>query len=104
MFFFLHSFAIEMASTSNAIIQCTSSSSFEYDVFVSFRGEDTRNSFTGFLFEALKKQGIEAFKDDKDIRKGESIAPELIRAIEGSHVFVVVFPRTMLPQLGACVN
>ncbi|KAG4390261.1 hypothetical protein GLYMA_06G260100v4 [Glycine max] len=83
-----------MASTSNAIIQCTSSSSsFEYDVFVSFRGEDTRNSFTGFLFEALKKQGIEAFKDDKDIRKGESIAPELIRAIEGSHVFLVVFSK-----------
>ncbi|XP_028236970.1 toll/interleukin-1 receptor-like protein, partial [Glycine soja] len=91
LFFFLHSFAIEMASTSNAIIQCTSSSSF--DVFVSFRGEDTSNSFTGFLFEALKKQGIEAFKDDKDIRKGESIAPELIRAIEGSHVFVVVFSK-----------
>ncbi|RZC09272.1 TMV resistance protein N isoform E [Glycine soja] len=82
-----------MASTSNAIIQCTSSSSFQYDVFVSFRGEDTRNSFTGFLFGALKKQGIEAFKDDKDIRKGESIAPELIRAIEGSHVFVVVFSK-----------
>ncbi|KAH1127672.1 hypothetical protein GLYMA_06G259400v4 [Glycine max] len=84
-----------MASTSNAIFQCTSSSSssFEYDVFVSFRGEDTRNSFTAFLFEALKKQGIEAFKDDKDIRKGESIAPELIRAIEGSHVFLVVFSK-----------
>ncbi|KAL5147550.1 TMV resistance protein N [Glycine soja] len=65
----------------------------EYDVFVSFRGEDTRNSFTGFLFQALKKQGIEAFKDDKDIRKGESIAPELIRAIEGSHVFLVVFSK-----------
>ena len=82
-----------MASTSNAIIQCTSSSSFEYDVFVSFRGEDTRNSFTGFLLQALKKEGIEAFKDDKDIRKGESIAPELIRAIEGSHVFLVVFSK-----------
>ncbi|RZC09231.1 TMV resistance protein N [Glycine soja] len=82
-----------MASASNVIIQCTSSSSFEYDVFVSFRGEDTHNNFTGFLFEALKKQGIEAFKDDKDIRKGESIAPELIRAIEGSHVFLVVFSK-----------
>ncbi|KAL5147504.1 Protein SUPPRESSOR OF npr1-1, CONSTITUTIVE 1 [Glycine soja] len=57
-------FAIEMAFTSNDVIQCTSSSSFEYDVFVSFRGEDTRNSFT-----------------------------ELIRAIEGSHVFLVVFSK-----------
>ncbi|RZC09178.1 TMV resistance protein N isoform B [Glycine soja] len=82
-----------MAFTSNDVIQCTSSSSFEYDVFVSFRGEDTRNSFTGFLLQALKKEGIEAFKDDKDIRKGESIAPELIRAIEGSHVFLVVFSK-----------
>ncbi|KAL2327875.1 hypothetical protein Fmac_021302 [Flemingia macrophylla] len=63
-----------------------------YDVFVSFRGE-TRNNFTGFLFEALRRKGIHAFKDDKDINKGESIAPELLQAIEGSRLFIVVFSK-----------
>ncbi|KAK7405137.1 hypothetical protein VNO78_06335 [Psophocarpus tetragonolobus] len=80
---------------SNAINQCTSSSSHlirTYDVFVSFRGE-TRNNFTGFLFQALEKRGIDAYKDDKDIRKGASIAPELLQAIEGSRVFIVIFSK-----------
>ncbi|KAL2327872.1 hypothetical protein Fmac_021299 [Flemingia macrophylla] len=63
-----------------------------YDVFVSFRGE-TRNNFTGFLFEALRRKGIHAFKDDKDINKGESIAPELLQAIEESRLFIVVFSK-----------
>ncbi|KAG5032962.1 hypothetical protein JHK82_016525 [Glycine max] len=64
-----------------------------YDVFVSFRSEDTRNNFTGFLFQALSRKGIDAFKDDKDLKKGESIAPELLQAIEGSCLFVVVFSK-----------
>ncbi|KAG5020621.1 hypothetical protein JHK87_016476 [Glycine soja] len=64
-----------------------------YDVFVSFRSEDTRNNFTGFLFQALSRKGIDAFKDDKDLKKGESIAPELLQAIEGSRLFVVVFSK-----------
>jgi len=64
-----------------------------YDVFVTFRGEDTRNNFTGFLFDALEKKGIYAFRDDRNLPKGESIGPELLRAIEGSQVFVAVFSR-----------
>ncbi|CAJ1978734.1 unnamed protein product [Sphenostylis stenocarpa] len=81
---------------SNAIIHCNSSSSHlipTYDVFVSFRGEDTRNNFTGFLFEALGKMGIDVFKDDTHLKKGEFIAPELLQAIEGSRIYVVVFSK-----------
>ncbi|KAK7342576.1 hypothetical protein VNO80_25531 [Phaseolus coccineus] len=81
---------------SNAIIRYTSSSSLAihtYDVFLSFRGEDTRNNFTGFLFQALHAKGIDAFKDDEDLKKGESIAPELLQAIQGSRVFIVVFSK-----------
>ncbi|CAK8577201.1 unnamed protein product [Lathyrus sativus] len=62
-----------------------------YDVFVSFRGEDTRNNFTDFLFHALQTQGIFAFRDDTNLPKGESIAPDLLHAIQHSHIFVVVF-------------
>ncbi|KAG2376900.1 TMV resistance protein [Vigna angularis] len=79
---------------SNAIVQYSSSSSHvinTYDVFVSFRGEDTRNNFTGFLFQALRRKGIHAFKDDQDLKKGESIAPELLQAIQASRLFIIVF-------------
>ncbi|RDX76722.1 TMV resistance protein N, partial [Mucuna pruriens] len=81
---------------SNTIIQRTSSSSHvvrTYDVFVSFCGRDTRNNFTAFLFEALRRNGIDAFKDGQDLKKGESIAPELLQAIQGSRVLVVVFSK-----------
>ncbi|XP_020226171.1 disease resistance protein RPP5 isoform X2 [Cajanus cajan] len=64
-----------------------------YDVFVSFRGEDTRNNFTSFLFHDLSRNGIVAFKDDTHLHKGESIAPELLQAIEGSRLFIVVFSK-----------
>ncbi|KOM50311.1 hypothetical protein LR48_Vigan08g113800 [Vigna angularis] len=81
---------------SKAIVQYTASSSHpinRYDVFVSFRGKDTRNNFTGFLFEALRRKGIDAFKDDEDLKKGESIAPELLHAIQSSRLFIVVFSK-----------
>ncbi|RDY06491.1 TMV resistance protein N, partial [Mucuna pruriens] len=78
--------------SSNAIILSTPSS-YLYDVFVSFRGEDTRNNFTAFLFYALQKNGIDAFKDDADLKKGESIAPELLQAIQASRIFIVVFSK-----------
>ncbi|XP_017432943.1 disease resistance protein Roq1 isoform X2 [Vigna angularis] len=82
--------------SSNAIVQYTASSSHainRYDVFVSFRGEDTRNNFTGFLFQALRRKAIYAFKDDEDLKKGESIAPELLHAIQSSRLFIVVFSK-----------
>jgi len=64
-----------------------------YDVFVSFRGTDTRLNFTDHLFAALKRKGIFAFRDDTKLQKGESIAPELFHAIEASQVFIVVFSK-----------
>ncbi|KAH1247725.1 TMV resistance protein N [Glycine max] len=83
---------------SNTIIQYNSSSSSHairttYDVFFSFRGKDTRNNFTAFLFDALSQNGIHAFKDDTHLQKGESIAPELLQAIQGSRLFLVVFSK-----------
>ena len=80
---------------SNTIIQCSPSTHTKrkYDVFVSFRGEDSHNNSTGFLFEALQKKGIDAFRDDAGLNKGESIAPKLLQAIEGSRLFIVVFSK-----------
>ncbi|GJW82168.1 Toll/interleukin-1 receptor domain-containing protein [Tanacetum coccineum] len=46
---------------------------FKYDVFLSFRGEDTRNNFVGHLYQALQRNSIETYKDDEKIDKGERI-------------------------------
>ena len=61
-----------------------------YDVFLSFRGEDTRNGFTGHLCKALCDNGIYTFIDD-DLQRGEEISEELLKTIERSMISVVVF-------------
>jgi len=66
---------------------------WKYDVFVSFRGEDTRNNFTDHLFGALHKKNIVAFRDDTKLKKGENISSELLQAIEGSRILIVIFSK-----------
>ncbi|XP_031383960.1 TMV resistance protein N-like [Punica granatum] len=70
-----------------------SSSAFQrskYDVFLSFRGEDVRNNFISHLRYALAQKEINTFIDDH-LRRGEEISSELVEAIEGSRIAVVVF-------------
>ena len=61
-----------------------------YDVFLSFRGEDTRSGFTSHLHQALCDKGINTFIDN-DLHRGEEISQELVRAIESSMISVIVF-------------
>ena len=63
---------------------------FTYDVFLSFRGEDTRYGFTGNLYKALCDRGIHTFIDDEDLQSGEEITPALVKAIEESRIAIVV--------------
>ncbi|GJX21334.1 disease resistance TIR-NBS-LRR class family protein [Tanacetum coccineum] len=79
-----------MASTSVSSIQ----NSFKYDVFLSFRGEDTRNTFVGHLYQALKEKGIETYKDDEKIEQGKKINYQLMRSIQESRFFIIVFSKT----------
>ena len=69
----------------------SSTSVKEYDVFISFRGTDTRKGFTSFLYDALKKEGIKTFIDSDDLEKGDQISPVLLEAIEASAIAVIVF-------------
>ncbi|PWA94291.1 disease resistance protein (TIR-NBS-LRR class) family [Artemisia annua] len=78
-----------MASTSTSSIQ----KSFKYDVFLSFRGEDTRYNFVSHLYKALEQQGIQTYKDDEKIEKGEMIDTQLIKSIEDSRFYIIVFSR-----------
>ncbi|XP_061358228.1 TMV resistance protein N-like isoform X6 [Gastrolobium bilobum] len=76
----------------NSIQSSTSSPRIcKYDVFISFRGSDTRNSFVDHLFAHLSRKGLFAFKDDKRLGKGEPIKSQLLQAIEDSRVSIVVF-------------
>ncbi|BAT92384.1 hypothetical protein VIGAN_07108900 [Vigna angularis var. angularis] len=62
-----------------------------YDVFISFRGSDTRNSFVDHLYSHLLRKGIFVFKDEHKLRKGESISSQLLQAIRGSRISIIVF-------------
>ncbi|PRQ34066.1 putative toll-like receptor, P-loop containing nucleoside triphosphate hydrolase [Rosa chinensis] len=64
---------------------------WNFDVFLSFRGEDTRTGFVSHLFRELQyRQVFKTFKDDRELEIGASISPELLRAIEQSHLAIVV--------------
>ena len=71
----------------------TSTLTYKYDVFVSFRGEDTRTNFTDHLSTTLEGKKIRVYKDDKNLPRGEFIWTELMKAIETSRIAVVVFSK-----------
>ncbi|KAJ9552639.1 hypothetical protein OSB04_016684 [Centaurea solstitialis] len=61
-----------------------------YDVFLSFRGVDTRDSFTDHLYERLVQAGIHTFRDNDEIAIGEELKPEIEKAIEASLGSIVI--------------
>ncbi|GJV66875.1 TMV resistance protein N-like protein [Tanacetum coccineum] len=65
--------------------------SWNYDVFVSFRGEDIRKTFVNHLFSDFERKGIYAFKDDKKLKRGEEISSGLYEAIQQSRFSIVIF-------------
>ncbi|XP_059461811.1 disease resistance protein RUN1-like [Corylus avellana] len=87
--------AIRTSRSPKAIFSSSSSpcSNWIYDVFLCFRGEDTGKNFTDHLYFALRDAGIKIFKDDNELRKGQYLASELIRAIQGSKISIIVFSR-----------
>nr|XP_043637717.1 disease resistance protein RUN1-like [Erigeron canadensis] len=78
---------------SSSIITTSSSSSrsWKYDVFLSFRGEDTRKTFVDHLYFALEQHGILTYKDDVTLDRGDTIGPSLLKAIEESEIALVIF-------------
>lgn len=76
-----------MASSSSS-----NDSQKEHEVFISFRGEDTRKTFTGHLNAALKRCGIKTYID-YDLRRGDEISHTLLKAIEKANLSVIVFSK-----------
>ncbi|KAM0008208.1 putative TIR domain, P-loop containing nucleoside triphosphate hydrolase [Helianthus debilis subsp. tardiflorus] len=79
-----------MASTSSSSKSAPTTTHYEYDVFLSFRGEDTRHSFTDHLYKALHQAGIRTFRDDDEIREGQQLKPEIERSITSSRASIIV--------------
>ncbi|KAF3951327.1 hypothetical protein CMV_023008 [Castanea mollissima] len=87
--------AIENASSSSSSIlpSSTPGCKYEYDVFLSFRGTDTRNNFTDHLYYRLKQVGISTFRDDERLEQGTEINSGLPRAIDESKIAVVILSK-----------
>ncbi|WKA11584.1 hypothetical protein VitviT2T_029068 [Vitis vinifera] len=60
------------------------------DVFLSFRGEDTRNNFTAYLDQELRTQRIDCFIDEEKIERDKAISPALVAATENSMFSIIV--------------
>ncbi|KAL7218271.1 hypothetical protein ACSBR2_011528 [Camellia fascicularis] len=71
----------------------SSNSHCSYDVFLSFRGEDTLKTFTDHFYTALVHAGFRTFRDDDKIERGENIKLELNKAIQESKISIVVFSK-----------
>ncbi|XP_031398459.1 TMV resistance protein N-like [Punica granatum] len=86
---------------------------WRYDVFLSFRGEDTRRNFTSHLYYPLEEYGFNVFMDDTELPRGKDISSQLTEAIRNSRMSVIVFSgsyassRWCLQELGEileCMN
>ena len=95
MYFFFHAdlFRDSMASSSSSCSSIFSTSQWTYDVFLSFSGEDTRNTATDFIYYAFKQKGIYTFKDDEKLEIGKTIEAELFKAIKESRFAVVILSK-----------
>ncbi|XP_060674355.1 TMV resistance protein N-like [Ziziphus jujuba] len=80
-----------MASSSSSSLSSAISIQEKYDVFLSFRGEDTRNQFASYLYAALSAKHISTFMDDHQLERGDQISPTLRKAIHESKIWVIIF-------------
>ncbi|KAJ0579302.1 putative TIR domain, P-loop containing nucleoside triphosphate hydrolase [Helianthus annuus] len=81
------------SSSSSHSTPASSSRSCKYDVFLSFRGDDTRKTFVDHLYSALTQHLIRVYKDDETLPRGESINQSLFEAIEESQIALIVFSK-----------
>ncbi|KAB2636277.1 TMV resistance protein N-like [Pyrus ussuriensis x Pyrus communis] len=80
-----------MASSSSSAA-AISSPPRKYDVFLSFRGDDTRKTFTSHLHAALLRKKLHTYIDDK-LERADEIKPALLEAIEKSKLSVIIFSK-----------
>ena len=87
----MDSMSTEEGSTSSP--STSSTSRWKFEVFISFRAEDTLDGFTDHLYDALNQKGILTFRDNKTLERGESISTENLKVIIESRFVIVVFSK-----------
>ncbi|CAN1300584.1 Disease resistance protein L6 [Linum perenne] len=90
-------FMVDQSSITPDSADPSSSLSFpsvEYEVFLSFRGPDTRHQITDILYRFLIHIKIHTFKDDDELRKGERIWSNLVKAIDQSKIYIPIISKS----------
>jgi hypothetical protein len=66
--------------------------SYIHNVFLNFRGEDTRDRLISHLYAALSNAGINTFLDAMNLKMGDKLT-EILNAIELSRISIIVFSK-----------
>ncbi|XP_039169485.1 disease resistance protein RUN1-like [Eucalyptus grandis] len=64
-----------------------------YEVFLNFRGSDTRSTIVDCLYKDMICAGIRAFKDSEELQFGEKIEGGLLQAINDSRIYIPIFSK-----------
>ncbi|KAL5845686.1 hypothetical protein ACOSQ3_009210 [Xanthoceras sorbifolium] len=83
-----------LRSSCSSSAAASSNVQWKYDVFLSFRGEDTRTNFTDHLYTALVEKGIVTFRDDERLERGKKIKSVLLESIEKSRFSIIILSKS----------
>ncbi|XP_059650602.1 disease resistance protein L6-like [Cornus florida] len=82
-----------LASLNNSSLSISPPVGWNYEVFLSFRGQDTRKTFTDYLYNDLVDAEIRTFRDNNELRIGKKIGDELLKAIQHSKISIPIFSK-----------
>ncbi|XP_042511310.1 disease resistance protein RPV1-like isoform X1 [Macadamia integrifolia] len=84
----------------HTVISSFSSSRSNYDVFLSFEGEETEKIFASNLYAFLERAEIKTFKDDEHMnRRGEHLSETVKKGIKESRIAIVIFSRNYASKI-----
>ncbi|KAL1225304.1 putative disease resistance protein RPP1 [Cardamine amara subsp. amara] len=83
---------VDSSLSCSSVCPSSSSHNWTHQVFPSFRGEDVRRDFLSHIQKEFRRKGITLF-NDSEIKRGESIGPELKQAVRGAKIAIVLLSK-----------
>ncbi|XP_056162557.1 disease resistance protein RPV1-like [Syzygium oleosum] len=80
-------------SSSRPPSSISTSSRNNYEVFLSFRGPDTRKGFADCLYTSLINARIIVFRDDNELDPGDNIPDALVQSIKQSKISIPIISK-----------